>query len=48
MTEFHAKNVLNVLLVRNKKIKTKLAVLSNMDKDFAKFMKEIEQLPKGV
>lgn len=48
MTESHAKNVLNVLLIRNKKIQSKLDVLKSMDKDFAKFMKEVQELPRGV
>lgn len=43
MTESHAKNVLNLLLQRNKRIREKLKFLGEIDKDFKKFLKEDSQ-----
>ncbi len=47
MTESHAKNVLNVLLKRNKNLRRKLDALKDLDKDFTKFLEEDSQWGKG-
>ncbi len=39
MTESHAKNVLNLVLKRNKNIREKLQVLGEMNRDFKQFLK---------
>ena len=43
MTESHAKNVLNLVLQRNKRIKEKLELLGLVNKDFKRFLKEDSQ-----
>ncbi|CAM0112396.1 hypothetical protein VPH5P1C_0242 [Vibrio phage 5P1c] len=40
MTESHAKNVLNLVLQRNRRIRDKLQLLGEINADFNKFLKE--------
>lgn len=40
MTESHAKNVLNILLKRNKSLQVKLENFKNISGDFTKFLEE--------